>query len=71
MDDLISSVATEDCKAYALSGARQCGTFTNLSSREFMKVVAKLTKLQAWTSDIMKQVAIVLKELLDFLVSYI
>lgn len=53
VDNLISSVATEDCKVYALSGARQYGSFTNLSSLKLLKVMAKFTKLQAWTADIL------------------
>ena len=52
VDDLVASVAIKDCKVYALSGARQHGSFTNLSSQEFLKIIAKFTKLQTWTGAI-------------------
>ena len=53
VDNLISSVATEECKAYTVTGVRQSGLFTGLSSRELMKVMAKLSNLKKWTQDIM------------------
>ena len=52
VDDLVSSVAKEDCKVYTMSGARQSGCFTGLSSQEFMRVLAKFSNLRRWTSDI-------------------
>ena len=51
VDDLITSVAGEGCKVYSYTGVRQQGTFTNLSSTEFAKVVAKITGLHQWTAQ--------------------
>ena len=52
MDNLVTSVASEQSKLYTLSGERQQGTFVNLRNQEFGKIVAKLTKLRVWASDI-------------------
>ena len=52
MDNLNTSVASEDYKLYTLSGEREHGTFVNLSNKEFAKIVAKFIKLRIWASNI-------------------
>ena len=52
MDNLVTSMASEQSKLYTLSSEREQGTFVNLSYQEFGKIVAKLTKLRIWASAI-------------------
>ena len=52
MDNLVTSVASEESKLYTLSGEREQGTFVNLSNQEFGKIIAKLTKLRVWASKV-------------------
>lgn len=52
VDDLVSSVGTERCKVFTLSGVHDWGNFANLTDQQFLKVLSKLSKLQQWTADI-------------------
>lgn len=52
VDNLIASVASENHEVYTLSGVRDKGNFANLSIEEFTKILAKFSKLQQWTADI-------------------
>jgi len=51
LDSLVASVAGEECLVYNLSNVRQQGNYTNLSAKDFAKVVAKLTNLKQWTAQ--------------------
>ena len=52
IDDLITSVASEQSLVYDLSNVRQHGTYTNLSMKEFSEIIAKLSNLKRWTAEI-------------------
>ena len=54
MDNLVTSIASEEAKLYSLSGQREHGTFVNLSNQEFAKIIAKLTKLRDWACEIVR-----------------
>ena len=51
VDDLVTSMATEECNLYSMSGIRQPETFTRLSQQEFVRVLAKFSNLRTWTND--------------------
>ena len=52
VDDVIVSVATERCKVYLLSGDKDDGNYANLTSEQFMAVLAKFSKPKQWIADI-------------------
>ena len=52
VDDLITSVCTDNCNVYTMSGAQDWGNFANLSDIQFMTVLSKFSGLRQWMVDI-------------------
>ena len=52
VDDVVASVATERCRVYLFSGEKDDGNYVNLSTQQFLAVLAKFSKPQQWISDI-------------------
>ena len=53
VDDMVTSVATDRCKVYLLSGVRDHGNFANLSNEEFTTILAKFSKPKTWITEIL------------------
>ena len=52
VDDVVASIATERCRVYLFSGEKDDGNYANLSTQQFLAVLAKFSKPQQWISDI-------------------
>lgn len=52
VDQLVVSVATEHCKVYTTTGIRDHGNFANLTTEQFIIVLARFSMAQTWMLDI-------------------